>query len=44
MHAAGAEFFGITTSLHLETDVVNEGHQIRGHLQAAKILPSYAEV
>lgn len=43
MHAAGAGFLGIMISPHPETDLVNEGHWIRGHLQAAKILSSYTE-
>lgn len=42
MHAAGAEFLGIVTSLHVETDVVvNEGHWTSGHLQATRTLSSY---
>lgn len=34
----------LVISLHLETALVNEGHRIRGHLQAAKILSSCAKI
>lgn len=44
MHAAGAEFLGIVTCLHIETDVVvNEGHWTSGPLQATGTLSSYTK-